>query len=89
MLGHRPVAGASAAAVLRVPPARRGSYNAAVRNMSDFRGFAVQALLNTGRPALGESLGYRLPATAAQERVMWRTWSGYVRGDQRCLPEPR
>ena len=62
----------------------RGSYNAAVRNMSDFR-YAVQALVNTARPALGESLGYRLPSTAEQERALWRTWSGYVRGDQRYL----
>lgn len=62
----------------------RAAYNAAVRNMSDFR-YAVQALVNVGRGSLIDSLGYQLPTTIQAERRLWRGWSRYVRGDQQYL----
>lgn len=62
----------------------RMAYNAAVRNMTDFR-YAVQALVNVGRSPLVETLGYELPTTIEAERRLWSVWSGFVRGDQKYL----
>jgi hypothetical protein len=54
------------------------AYDAAVRNMTDWR-YAVQALVNLGRMPLASNLGYRLPATLRDERELWRAWGRFVR----------
>lgn len=64
--------------------ASRLAYNAAVRNMTDFR-YTVQALINVGRSPLIEKLGYTYPTSAMHERVFWKRWSAFVRGDQKYL----
>jgi len=65
------VLGIAAAALIR--PA----YNAAVRNMTDYR-FSVQAAVNLGRGPLANSLGLRLPASMQQEIALWDVVTEFV-----------
>lgn len=61
------------------------AYDAAVRNMTDWR-YAVQAMVNLGRNPLASGLGYQLPATLSEERALWSGWGTFVRrGDQSYL----
>lgn len=53
------------------------AYAQAVRNVGEWR-YAIQALVNTSRPALASSLGLRVPPTYAAEARMWRNLSGLV-----------
>src|SRR5579884_1545429 len=53
------------------------AYNAAVRNVGDYR-FATQALIHTARKPLAEQLGFRLPRKMAEERTLWRSIVGFV-----------
>ena len=55
----------------------RLSYAAAVKNMTDLK-YAMQALVNTGRPGLATALGYRLPTSLARERKFWGAWTRSV-----------
>jgi hypothetical protein len=55
----------------------RLSYAAAVKNITDLK-YAMQALVNTGRPGLATALGYRLPTRLAREREFWGAWTRSV-----------
>lgn len=63
----------AAAAGLLAP----GAYGQAVRNVGEWR-WAVQALVNTSRPALAEALALSLPASFSAERELWTSVSGLV-----------
>jgi hypothetical protein len=62
-----------AVALLVVRPA----YEAAVRNVLDFRA-AVQALVHTARSPLAKQLGFDLPRSAYQEWILWSNLRNYV-----------
>jgi hypothetical protein len=53
------------------------AYHGAVANMLEWR-YVVQALVNTSRVELAQSLGYKLPSTHADERRLWQSFSGLV-----------
>lgn len=53
------------------------AYDAAVRNMTDWR-YAVQAMVNLGRIPLAAGLGYRIPMTLHNEQKMWAAWAHFV-----------
>lgn len=59
----------------------RLAYMAAVKNMTDVR-YALQALVNVGRPGLAEALGYRLPTTLSRERELWAAWMRFITQQQ-------
>jgi hypothetical protein len=56
------------------------AYDAAVRNMTDWR-YSVQALVNLGRVPLAKGLGYETPATLTAERRLWQAWGKFVRNE--------
>jgi hypothetical protein len=53
------------------------AYHGAVANMLEWR-YVVQALVNTSRVELAESMGYKLPKSHAEERSLWQSFSGLV-----------
>jgi hypothetical protein len=55
----------------------RLAYSAAVRNMTDLR-YTVQALVNVNRGTLVAALGHKMPESAAEERLLWDTWSKFA-----------
>lgn len=67
------VLGVAAAAAALAPVA----YAQAVRNVGEWR-WAVQALVNTSRPALAKALALSLPATYEEEHALWTCVSGLV-----------
>jgi len=55
----------------------RPAYLQATVNVLEWR-WAVQALVNTSRPALAQSLSLRLPRSLRDEEEMWQSFSGLV-----------
>jgi hypothetical protein len=55
----------------------RLAYLGAVKNMSDVK-YSIQAMINIGRPALANALGYDLPLTLKRERRFWDAWMTFV-----------
>jgi hypothetical protein len=74
LVSHEPAPGfvALTAAVLV-----RLAYLQAAVNVLEWR-WAVQALVNTSRPALAQSLSLRLPRSHKDEKEMWQSFSGLV-----------
>lgn len=68
-----PLLGVAAVAVALVPAA----YSQGVRNVGEWR-WAVQALVNTSRPALAKALALSLPASYEDEHELWTSVSGLV-----------
>jgi hypothetical protein len=53
------------------------SYRGAVQSVLEWR-YALQALVNTGRPQLATSLGFALPDDFATERQLWESFAGHT-----------
>jgi hypothetical protein len=55
----------------------RLAYLGAVRNMGEVRS-TIQALVNVTRPALANTLGYKLPPTLEKELEFWEAWMDFI-----------
>lgn len=55
----------------------RIAYLVAVQNMTDWR-YAMQSMINVGRPKLAEALGYRLPETIDEEVAFWEALKEFL-----------
>jgi hypothetical protein len=74
-----PLTGSWAPAILAIVAAASvpAAYQGAVANMVEWR-YAVQALINTTRPQLAQSLGLQFPEDFETEREMWQNFAGLV-----------